>query len=175
MQLFKIPETIAEVNPGREVFFTIVGDGQVLPEYDWVKFHLVDDFAQLVQVHGDLVVSVIRDEARFLDMVALVVGHPAVTGITMVRVDNVVPYTPTAAAEAIGWAPTVVDFERWKAEADEQARIAEIAHRESLSTDEKRVLDNRRSDGTLKKPNVTQVDESDSGNGAEEDEVPPVF
>lgn len=155
MDLFK-RETIAPTSELPEVFVCITDpDGDTLPEPDWCHVKQFATFSDLVNpVEAAVTIIACPDNQDMANKVRLIVENGVTCGVSIVHVTNVTPYMASAAFETSFWQARKVDFNEWREQADEAARIAELARRSELGRDEKRMEANARADGTFKKVEV---------------------
>lgn len=155
MELFKPQAPLAIPLDLKVVYVAIVdpdGDSSI-GDQPWCKFKTISNFSDLVRGQDESampIILLIPDESYRLKQIKLVCDNSGLVETSIIWVKGVSKYSPSVEAENSFWAVKFVDFDEWRLESDEAARILNLAERAKLSPDDVKTLDVTRADGTIK-------------------------
>lgn len=148
------------------VFIAVVEEGAVLPEQAWATVRILASFTDLVTGQkSDVatpVVIAVPDVDTDLAKVRLVCDNAGTIGIRVVQVKGITSYPPSPRARTAFWGADFINWGDWLIDAEEATRLANVASRDAMDSDEKKIAAAQRANGSVKAF-------SKAGTGAEPD------
>lgn len=137
------------------VFLAIVEEGATLPEQKWASVKLITSFVDLVSGQsgkdGSLpIIVAVPDTDAFIAKVRLVCDNVGTIGVRVIRVNDLTGYVPSPKAVSAFWGADQISWKDWALDAEEAMRTANIVDRAGMDSDERRLEDAKRKDGTVK-------------------------
>lgn len=136
------------------VYVAVVARPADPPAVSWANFRPLERFADLVNHPFDEgskpTIILVPDEDALLAQVRLVCDNATVIGVQVIRVDGLTDHVISQVASTAFWGAKRIDWEDWKQTAEEDARIVEVVKRGALDSDERKIVDSRRKDGSIK-------------------------
>lgn len=136
------------------VFIAIVEQEATLPKQSWASVRPLTGFIDLVKGQASVndvpLVIAVPDVDGDIAKVRLVCDNAGTIGVRVVQVKGLTAYLPSPRALAAFWGADSITWEDWMIDAEEAVRLGNIAERDALDSDEKRLAASQRSDGSVK-------------------------